>query len=75
MHRFGIQTVVTDPGLVSGRYFRLVELLAAAGMRRDSQQAAGDSFLGMAPCGPLYSRGKSLRRPASISGNATNNEI
>jgi len=44
--------------------------LAIRGMPQGSRQAAGDSFLGMAPCGPLYSRGKSLRRPASNSGFA-----
>jgi hypothetical protein len=39
-------------------------------MCQSSRQAAGDSFLGMAPCGPLYSRVKSLRRPASNGGVA-----
>ena len=41
--------------------------LAISGMCQSSRQFAGDSFLGMAPCGPLYSRGKSLRRTASNS--------
>ena len=45
-------------------------ILAIPGMHQVSRQAARDSFRGMAPCGPLYSHGKSLWRPASNSGLA-----
>ena len=45
-----------------GKRFRLLELMDFPRMCQSSRQAAGDSFLGMAPCGPLYSLQRVSRR-------------